>query len=1030
MFPTTKAASTSTTNLQNHTQSFRLKTQLSNGSGGGGGGTKKSDSSSSSSSSTASHHDFAAKLSCSFNRTSTLPRRFKEKFFIKSSSTTSPSNQNGTSANNCAAAIVQHTSPISLDAALQSPPTSPLSADSVITTTPPPSSTSPSAFSPDLEQAKLFTNLDKLYDNFTNTLKHLEQIIIKNKYEIISSNSTAILESILDIYNLIESHSPSSTSSSSSLASAAIFTTTNDLVIQKQRANVNKSLANLIKWSDSILFKLSFPIDDADPQLDHSKLLKQSTYLIKHMQKHMSNLIEVFKNLSSTSRRIKSGKIIDKPAIGSNKRPNSLNQPVDLDHNLTKSTSSVSLSSSLSNMSSSSSSASTCTSSPSVCSSTNSSINPTSSCSSSSSSSATSTMSSNLPQTTTTATTQTLRKSSIETTTISKSINDSVTQTTTFSTSCGNSNSSQMSAFVDLDRLALELSQLSEPSPNSTSSSSNSFTNDQCNYLLSQFESFAKQFNANSTFDFGSKYSTIKTNASSSITSASSSSSTKKTTIYTKSTFEHDLDDKICQSESIESDFNDILLQKTTDIRQKNKSMFIETSLADANNQPELSNVLFNSITNEENDKESSSRSSSTTTSPKSNTPTPTSSTTPTVNPPISTNLDYILFDSAAAVVTQSNGLNPNFLSIDDEEEEDVLDLEEELKKNLEKTSLFIKNNNTSNLEDQVVDDEYDVNDYNDSILNLNSSSIKTITTTTPIDDNAANINDYINDTFLNLDETIIVPNRLKSACLSRSSTDSSSSSSSSSCSSSSTSSVESPYSKLKNSSNNKIVTESNGKENELDVLSLLDVSHLLEYQSHSSLGSTVSIAHSSHNILRGGHIDALIVLATSANSSVLAANTNNGLFSPLTSSSFSGSTSSNGSSRDRINKSNFLFQEAFLTTYRTIIEPIDLINKLIYRYSVFAKYKHDKDGSQRNKYTNQISPISKTNPSGVYDYCANICNVNGGSTATNSTCEQLNEKFDLNRLKTNIKTNKMVFSAARNSLTLLVRLIDELGFV
>ncbi len=32
-----------------------------------------------------------------------------------------------------------------------------------------------------------------------------------------------------------------------------------------------------------------------------------------------------------------------------------------------------------------------------------------------------------------------------------------------------------------------------------------------------------------------------------------------------------------------------------------------------------------------------------------------------------------------------------------------------------------------------------------------------------------------------------------------------------------------------------------------------------------------------------------------------------------------------------------FLYQEAFLTTYRTMIEPKELINKLLYRYRLFA---------------------------------------------------------------------------------------------
>ncbi|CAF5185926.1 unnamed protein product, partial [Rotaria magnacalcarata] len=58
---------------------------------------------------------------------------------------------------------------------------------------------------------------------------------------------------------------------------------------------------------------------------------------------------------------------------------------------------------------------------------------------------------------------------------------------------------------------------------------------------------------------------------------------------------------------------------------------------------------------------------------------------------------------------------------------------------------------------------------------------------------------------------------------------------------------------------------------------------------------------------LRGGSIDALIIRATSTD------------------------------------KKDFLYQEAFLTTYRTFISPSDLVDKLVQRYAFFAQIETKK---------------------------------------------------------------------------------------
>ena len=97
------------------------------------------------------------------------------------------------------------------------------------------------------------------------------------------------------------------------------------------------------------------------------------------------------------------------------------------------------------------------------------------------------------------------------------------------------------------------------------------------------------------------------------------------------------------------------------------------------------------------------------------------------------------------------------------------------------------------------------------------------------------------------------------------------------------------------------------------------------------------------------------------------------------------------------MNKVNFLYQEAFLTTYRTILEPFDLINKLIQRYRLFV--------SSNANHTNMFNCTNKNKD--------------------NLSCAD--EKFDFNRLRLMNKQTKMRASAARNSLALLVRVVDDL---
>jgi hypothetical protein len=46
-----------------------------------------------------------------------------------------------------------------------------------------------------------------------------------------------------------------------------------------------------------------------------------------------------------------------------------------------------------------------------------------------------------------------------------------------------------------------------------------------------------------------------------------------------------------------------------------------------------------------------------------------------------------------------------------------------------------------------------------------------------------------------------------------------------------------------------------------------------------------------------------------------------------------------------------FMFQEAFLTTYRTLLTPMELINKLIYRYNKFILMSDIRQRAARNAF-------------------------------------------------------------------------------
>ncbi|XP_076358426.1 rap guanine nucleotide exchange factor 1-like [Tachypleus tridentatus] len=95
-------------------------------------------------------------------------------------------------------------------------------------------------------------------------------------------------------------------------------------------------------------------------------------------------------------------------------------------------------------------------------------------------------------------------------------------------------------------------------------------------------------------------------------------------------------------------------------------------------------------------------------------------------------------------------------------------------------------------------------------------------------------------------------------------------------------------------------------KESESSPLDELEVTQYLIWKKPNEEGADI----------RGGSIDALIVQATKAG------------------------------------KKDFLYQEAFLTTYRTILSPMELINKLLYRFNKFIHMTDAKQRAARNVFS------------------------------------------------------------------------------
>lgn len=387
-------------------------------------------------------YDLSAKSKATFNRTYTLPRRFKEKFL---------SNTN---------------------------------------LKPMPVSTQPIS-----QQSQLNKSVNCLHKSF----KYLEQIMLKKKFEIISPISTAILECILDLYNQIKL--VENTAKSSEL-----------------KLNLNKNLANFIKWSDSILLYLS--LNNYESQSEFLELTLKYSQFINDLTKSVQDLVDFILNKKIPCQSRSPSPESKTRSLSSSSSKNDLNQ--------TKVTVNI--------------------------------------------------------------------EDKVCTKTVETQIESNLVQISTLT--CTNKENVDLDTFFNLDKLAMELSELSNEKENS-------FTNDKCNYLLKQFETFAKEFSIKEKSveqSPASCYSTLnrsyytQTSSSSSATCYSSPNrmpmhTSKKKTLFKNSQFKHDLDSRVQLTKSLQVNSPvENVLSKSVDQTNRVRTNFIETNYINNSN---LSKIIL-----------------------------------------------------------------------------------------------------------------------------------------------------------------------------------------------------------------------------------------------------------------------------------------------------------------------------------------------------------------------------------------------------------------------------------------------------
>jgi hypothetical protein len=429
-----------------------------------------------------------------------------------------------------------------------------------------------------------------------------------------------------------------------------------------------------------------------------------------------------------------------------------------------------------------------------------------------------------------------------------------------------------LSAFMDIDKLAIELSQSHiTPAMLATAVSSSLTTNnrleqpnggggvsltnnDMCNYLVGQFETFARDFNTKRHRSEKAAAVTIipapppptpmlsflcaESSSSPSLTTHASvfsfksadsadnspptTKSSKQTTLYTKSTIRHDLDRVSSVIESIKKTAtNESILSKMIDHSVQNETKFVEEN---AVSDKQLAKLVLNLDDEDEIDaatdkpivKSSHQRTSAVL-----------SETDSIDNEVDSCAIHKILLDSRCNHLTHT--LKPNFLVIDDlqednEEEEEALIQNKILPSKDEEVEdlldlVIIEKNESGRKQrflssgDGSLDEEYDLDDYNDLIKAKNEDAHDERDELVKSDLNNNNVAEVTTE-----DSQTTLNNNMTSSSLSNTAT--------------SISNLSAAFANEQQSGKKSCTpsppTNNNAK---LDILGLLDVTHLLEYQ-------------------------------------------------------------------------------------------------------------------------------------------------------------------------------------------------------
>ena len=132
-------------------------------------------------------------------------------------------------------------------------------------------------------------SLNKCLNEFIKSVNYFEQVIKNKKIEIISSSVTAILESIIELYNITQNFNfLQMKSKDNNMTINSEYNRNeenNKAAISMYKSNINESLANLLKWSDKFFYSANCEIN-----------LNDVDYIIKDLDNCIKNFITHYKN--------------------------------------------------------------------------------------------------------------------------------------------------------------------------------------------------------------------------------------------------------------------------------------------------------------------------------------------------------------------------------------------------------------------------------------------------------------------------------------------------------------------------------------------------------------------------------------------------------------------------------------------------------------------------------------------------------------------------------------------------------------